>query len=570
MSTILRPLYPVRPLLRKNADQLGLFGGIEPVKATAKAKARQKLYGGTAAPVVPKPKTAPKPIAVPGKKPKEGDTRTNRAGNKEVLRSGRWRLADNPQVVAKEPPAAIVPVVEDIQEQDLVDESLPDVPMADSEEVQGDEADQAIDKITNAARSISEAQQNLKNRAMIYQVEAKERLAMQRGLPLNAYYELNYQEWMDVQDQPEALPQAEPEPMLEEVLEDEGMEDDAEVMPEVEAEEGLPSANKMPATYEETQNSNLTWEDIPALYENGHIDQIAWILDQPFLSLPFSAASRMLSILGFKDAKKKQILNKRYREEFFKKYPDSPGPSDWHGGFDIYMLRDAIESEGSLSKQKSQRAAKTQKVLKDAKEAFKANRHTGVQAYLLDLERKRKSLMDKASDMYDDAERMNRIWADARESGEIQGGQRHWVDALSARGQGPVGTRQRAHTRRLEAQKIKQEIEEIAQNPSFYENRYMHLASDVNTVDPLVQSTTLTKALYPGPYLTLLGVRYVLDSDRGVLRKASMSWEDFRSEAEAMHKEANSDDDPCWKGYEAVGMKRKKGRMVPNCVPVSR
>jgi len=94
--------------------------------------------------------------------------------------------------------------------------------------------------------------------------------------------------------------------------------------------------------------------------------------------------------------------------------------------------------------------------------------------------------MDKASDMYDDAERMNRIWADARESGEIQGGQRHWVDALSARGQGPVGTRQRAHTRRLEAQKIKQEIEEIAQNPSFYENRYMHLASDVNTVDPLV------------------------------------------------------------------------------------
>jgi len=227
---------------------------------------------------------------------------------------------------------------------------------------------------------------------MIYQVEAKERLAMQRGLPLNAYYELNYQEWMDVQDQPEALPPPEPEPMPEEVLGDEGMTGEAEVMPEVEAEEGLPSANKMPATYEETQNSNLTWEDIPALYENGHIDQIAWILDQPFLSLPFSAASRMLSILGFKDAKKKQILNKRYREEFFKKYPDSPGPSDWHGGFDIYMLRDAIESEGSLSKQKSQRAAKTQKVLKDAKEAFKANRHTGVQAYLLDLERKRKVL----------------------------------------------------------------------------------------------------------------------------------------------------------------------------------
>lgn len=24
---------------------------------------------------------------------------------------------------------------------------------------------------------------------------------------------------------------------------------------------------------------------------------------------------------------------------------------------------------------------------------------------------------------------------------------------------------------------------------------------------------------------------------------------------------------PCWKGYEPVGMKRKKGRLVPNCVP---
>ena len=26
-------------------------------------------------------------------------------------------------------------------------------------------------------------------------------------------------------------------------------------------------------------------------------------------------------------------------------------------------------------------------------------------------------------------------------------------------------------------------------------------------------------------------------------------------------------DDPCWKGYEMVGMKKKGGRQVPNCVP---
>ena len=28
--------------------------------------------------------------------------------------------------------------------------------------------------------------------------------------------------------------------------------------------------------------------------------------------------------------------------------------------------------------------------------------------------------------------------------------------------------------------------------------------------------------------------------------------------------------DPCWKGYEAVGMKTKNGRKVPNCVPVKK
>jgi hypothetical protein len=26
--------------------------------------------------------------------------------------------------------------------------------------------------------------------------------------------------------------------------------------------------------------------------------------------------------------------------------------------------------------------------------------------------------------------------------------------------------------------------------------------------------------------------------------------------------------DPCWTGYEAIGMKDKGGKKVPNCVPV--
>jgi hypothetical protein len=29
------------------------------------------------------------------------------------------------------------------------------------------------------------------------------------------------------------------------------------------------------------------------------------------------------------------------------------------------------------------------------------------------------------------------------------------------------------------------------------------------------------------------------------------------------------DKDPCWKGYEMIGMKDKGGKQVPNCVPVS-
>tara|TARA_R100001591_G_C4257000_1_gene158694 strand:- start:459 stop:587 length:129 start_codon:yes stop_codon:yes gene_type:complete len=27
---------------------------------------------------------------------------------------------------------------------------------------------------------------------------------------------------------------------------------------------------------------------------------------------------------------------------------------------------------------------------------------------------------------------------------------------------------------------------------------------------------------------------------------------------------------PCWKGYEMIGMKKKKGRNVPNCVPIGK
>ena len=31
-----------------------------------------------------------------------------------------------------------------------------------------------------------------------------------------------------------------------------------------------------------------------------------------------------------------------------------------------------------------------------------------------------------------------------------------------------------------------------------------------------------------------------------------------------------SSDDPCWEGYEKVGMKMKAGKLVPNCVPIKK
>ncbi len=31
-----------------------------------------------------------------------------------------------------------------------------------------------------------------------------------------------------------------------------------------------------------------------------------------------------------------------------------------------------------------------------------------------------------------------------------------------------------------------------------------------------------------------------------------------------------SKSDPCWEGYEKIGMKMKNGKLVPNCVPIKK
>jgi hypothetical protein len=91
------------------------------------------------------------------------------------------------------------------------------------------------------------------------------------------------------------------------------------------------------------------------------------------------------------------------------------------------------------------------------------------------------------------------------------------------------------------------------------------ILSTLRKLEILEDPDALTKSLPPAPVFTLMGVPYIFDPHRAVLRKAGTSWEQFVAD---LSKEA--DDDPCWEGYEAVGMKKKRGKMVPNCVPVDR
>lgn len=75
---------------------MGLFGQAQP---PAKARQRKKQpQAGDVVPLTPKAKKQATPKSGQKKaRAKEGDTRVNRAGNKEVLHGGRWRRADRLQ-----------------------------------------------------------------------------------------------------------------------------------------------------------------------------------------------------------------------------------------------------------------------------------------------------------------------------------------------------------------------------------------------------------------------------------------------------------------------------------------
>ncbi len=42
------------------------------------------------------------------------------------------------------------------------------------------------------------------------------------------------------------------------------------------------------------------------------------------------------------------------------------------------------------------------------------------------------------------------------------------------------------------------------------------------------------------------------------------------STSDSKKKQSKSKSDPCWEGYEKIGMKMKNGKLVPNCVPIKK
>ncbi len=42
------------------------------------------------------------------------------------------------------------------------------------------------------------------------------------------------------------------------------------------------------------------------------------------------------------------------------------------------------------------------------------------------------------------------------------------------------------------------------------------------------------------------------------------------STSDSKKSRSQSKSDPCWEGYEKIGMKMKNGKLVPNCVPIKK
>ena len=65
-----------------------------------------------------------------------------------------------------------------------------------------------------------------------------------------------------------------------------------------------------------------------------------------------------------------------------------------------------------------------------------------------------------------------------------------------------------------------------------------------------------------------LGIMSVMGLDRYAKHKGAKEELKYINDlSKAMRDNVNEDDNPCWKNYQMVGMKKKNGKDVPNCVP---
>ena len=109
----------------------------------------------------------------------------------------------------------------------------------------------------------------------------------------------------------------------------------------------------------------------------------------------------------------------------------------------------------------------------------------------------------------------------------------------------------------------------------------INMKEEVEAIDELSKSTLKSYvdkvASTPGRGMTPKGTLKSIKAIGGVTKAIRKQYEKPLSELKKTPDNMDSDDigvareesDPCWKGYQMVGMKKKGGRSVPNCVPES-
>lgn len=109
----------------------------------------------------------------------------------------------------------------------------------------------------------------------------------------------------------------------------------------------------------------------------------------------------------------------------------------------------------------------------------------------------------------------------------------------------------------------------------------INMKEEVEVIDELSKSTLKSYvdkvASTPGRGMTPKGTLKSIKAIGGVTKAIRKQYEKPLSELKKTPDNMDSDDigvareesDPCWKGYQMVGMKKKGGRSVPNCVPES-